>query len=205
MLFRSKEKTRLSKGDPNDPELWRKRQQYSAALEQRIRRMARDNDAENINMASVDRSRIVEMKAYIDAKRKLDKELTPKPEDLNAKGKLKLGARVRGAVARLWKGKIFRDYYEFKYQRELKEQYSKDFAHTLGVNSGDGSASSAETEQALIWRMTQDSDFFTDTVGEEREQLSPDSEAYKAMRRAVETFVENSLPKIGRASCRERV
>ena len=186
-----KEKTRLSKGDPNDPELWRKRQQYSAALEQRIRRMARDNDAENINMASVDRSRIVEMKAYIDAKRKLDKELTPKPEDLNAKGKLKLGARVRGAVARLWKGKIFRDYYEFKYQRELKEQYSKDFAHTLGVNSGDGSASSAETEQALIWRMTRDSDFFTDTVGEEREQLSPDSEAYKAMRLAVETFVEN--------------
>lgn len=186
-----KEKTRLSKGDPNDPELWQKRQQYSAALEQRIRRMARDNDAENINMASVDRSRIVEMKAYIDAKRKLDKELTPKPEDLNAKGKLKLGARVRGAVARLWKGKIFRDYYEFKYQRELKEQYSKDFAHTLGANSGDGSASSAETEQALIWRMTRDSDFFTDTVGEEREQLSPDSEAYKAMRRAVETFVEN--------------
>ena len=186
-----KEKTRLSKGDPNDPELWQKRQQYSATLEQRIRRMVRDNDAENVNMASVDRSRIVEMKAYIDAKRKLDKELTPKPEDLNAKGKLKLGARVRGAVARLWKGKIFRDYYEFKYQRELKEQYSKDFAHTLGVNSGDGSASSAETEQALIWRMTQDSDFFTDTVGEEREQLSPDSEAYKAMRRAVETFVEN--------------
>lgn len=186
-----KEKTRLSKGDPNDPELWQKRQQYSAALEQRIRRMVRDNDAENVNMASVDRSRIVEMKAYIDAKRKLDKDLTPKPEDLNAKGKLKLGARVRGAVARLWKGKIFRDYYEFKYQRELKEQYSKDFAHTLGANSGDGSASSAETEQALIWRMTQDSDFFTDTVGEEREQLSPDSEAYKAMRRAVETFVEN--------------
>ena len=186
-----KEKTRLSKGDPNDPELWQKRQQYSATLEQRIRRMVRDNDAENINMASVDRSRIVEMKAYIDAKRKLDKELTPKPEDLNAKGKLKLGARVRGAVARLWKGKIFRDYYEFKYQRELKEQYSKDFAHTLGVNSGDGSASSAETEQALIWRMTQDSDFFTDTVGEEREQLSPDSEAYKAMRRAVKTFVKN--------------
>ncbi len=186
-----KEKTRLSKGDPNDPELWQKRQQYSAALEQRIRRMVRDNDAENVNMASVDRSRIVEMKAYIDAKRKLDKDLTPKPEDLNAKGKLKLGARVRGAVARLWKGKIFRDYYEFKYQRELKEQYSKDFAHTLGANLGDGSASSAETEQALIWRMTQDSDFFTDTVGEEREQLSPDSEAYKAMRRAVETFVEN--------------
>ncbi len=186
-----KEKTRLSKGDPNDPELWQKRQQYSAALEQRIRRMVRDNDAENVNMASVDRSRIVEMKAYIDAKRKLDKELTPKPEDLNAKGKLKLGARVRGAVARLWKGKIFRDYYEFKYQRELKEQYSKDFAHTLGANSGDGSASSAETEQALIWRMTQDSDFFTDTVGEKREQLSPDSEAYQAMRRAVETFVEN--------------
>ncbi len=186
-----KEKTRLSKGDPNDPEFWQKRQQYSATLEQRIRRMVRDNDAENINMASVDRSRIVEMKAYIDAKRKLDKDLTPKPEDLNAKGKLKLGARVRGAVARLWKGKIFRDYYEFKYQRELKEQYSKDFAHTLGANSGDGSASSAETEQALIWRMTQDSDFFTDTVGEEREQLSPDSEAYKAMRRAVETFVEN--------------
>ncbi len=186
-----KEKTRLSKGDPNDPELWQKRQQYSATLEQRIRRMVRDNDAENINMASVDRSRIVEMKAYIDAKRKLDKDLTPKPEDLNAKGKLKLGARVRGAVARLWKGKIFRDYYEFKYQRELKEQYSKDFAHTLGANSGDGSASSAETEQALIWRMTRDSDFFTDTVGEEREQLSPDSEAYKAMRRAVETFVEN--------------
>ena len=186
-----KEKTRLSKGDPNDPELWQKRQQYSATLEQRIRRMVRDNDAENINMASVDRSRIVEMKAYIDAKRKLDKDLTPKPEDFNAKGKLKLGARVRGAVARLWKGKIFRDYYEFKYQRELKEQYSKDFAHTLGVNSGDGSASSAETEQALIWRMTRDSDFFTDTVGEEREQLSPDSEAYKAMRRAVETFVEN--------------
>ncbi len=186
-----KEKTRLSKGDPNDPELWQKRQQYSATLEQRIRRMVRDNDAENINMASVDRSRIVEMKAYIDAKRKLDKDLTPKPEDLNAKGKLKLGARVRSAVARLWKGKIFRDYYEFKYQRELKEQYSKDFAHTLGANSGDGSASSAETEQALIWRMTQDSDFFTDTVGEEREQLSPDSEAYKAMRRAVETFVEN--------------
>ena len=186
-----KEKTRLSKGDPNDPEFWQKRQQYSAALEQRIRRMVRDNDAENVNMASVDRSRIVEMKAYIDAKRKLDKDLTPKPEDLNAKGKLKLGARVRGAVARLWKGKIFRDYYEFKYQRELKEQYSKDFAHTLGANSGNGSASSAETEQALIWRMTQDSDFFTDTVGEEREQLSPDSEAYKAMRRAVETFVEN--------------
>ncbi len=186
-----KEKTRLSKGDPNDPEFWQKRQRYSAALEQRIRRMVRDNDAENVNMASVDRSRIVEMKAYIDAKRKLDKDLTPKPEDLNAKGKLKLGARVRGAVARLWKGKIFRDYYEFKYQRELKEQYSKDFAHTLGANSGDGSASSAETEQALIWRMTQDSDFFTDTVGEEREQLSPDSEAYKAMRRAVETFVEN--------------
>lgn len=153
--------------------------------------MVRDNDAENINMASVDRSRIVEMKAYIDAKRKLDEDLTPKPEDFNAKGKLKLGARVLGAVARLWKGKIFRDYYEFKYQRELKEQYSKDFAHTLGANSGDGSASSAETEQALIWRMTQDSDFFTDTVGEEREQLSPDSEAYKAMRRAVETFVEN--------------
>ena len=186
-----KEKTRLSKGDPNDPELWQKRQQYSAALEQRIRRMVRDNDAENVNMASVDRSRIVEMKAYIDAKRKLDKDLTPKPEDLNAKGKLKLGARVRGAVARLWKGKIFRDYYEFKYQRELKEQYSKDFAHTLGANSGDGSASSAETEQALIWRMTRDSDFFTDTVGEEREQLSPDSEAYKAMRRAVKTFVKN--------------
>lgn len=186
-----KEKTRLSKGDPNDPELWQKRQQYSATLEQRIRRMVRDNDAENINMASVDRSRIVEMKAYIDAKRKLDKDLTPKPEDFNDKGKLKLGARVRGAVARLWKGKIFRDYYEFKYQRELKEQYSKDFAHTLGANSGDGSASSAETEQALIWRMTQDSDFFTDTVGEEREQLSPDSEAYKAMRRAVKTFVKN--------------
>lgn len=186
-----KEKTRLSKGDPNDPELWQKRQQYSATLEQRIRRMVRDNDAENINMASVDRSRIVEMKAYIDAKRKLDKDLTPKPEDFNDKGKLKLGARVRGAVARLWKGKIFRDYYEFKYQRELKEQYSKDFAHTLGANSGEGSASSAETEQALIWRMTQDSDFFTDTVGEEREQLSPDSEAYKAMRQAVETFVEN--------------
>ena len=192
------DKTRISNGRRDSEEFWELRQQYSKDLEQKIRQMVETEENDPmLSMVGVDRSRIVEMKAYIDAKRKLDEEMTFKPEnfaakDLNAEGKPKLLAKLRHAVvARFWKGKVMRNYYEYKYRKELKEQYSKDFTHTLGAETGGSSMSSAETEQALIWRMTQDSDFFTKTLGEKREQLSPDSEAYKRMYQAVKTFVEN--------------
>ena len=192
------DKTRISNGRRDSEEFWKSRQQYSKDLEQKIRQMVETEENDPmLSMVGVDRSRIVEMKAYIDAKRKLDEEMTFKPEnfaakDLNAEGKPKLLARLRHAVvARFWKGKVMRNYYEYKYRKELKEQYSKDFTHTLGAETDGSSMSSAETEQALIWRMTQDSDFFTKTLGEKREQLSPDSEAYKRMYQAVKTFVEN--------------
>lgn len=192
------DKTRISNGRRDSEEFWKSRQQYSKNLEQKIRQMVETEENDPmLSMVGVDRSRIVEMKAYIDAKRKLDEEMTFKPEnfaakDLNAEGKPKLLARLRHAVvARFWKGKVMRNYYEYKYRKELKEQYSKDFTHTLGAETDGSSMSSAETEQALIWRMTQDSDFFTKTLGEKREQLSPDSEAYKRMYQAVKTFVEN--------------
>ncbi len=192
------DKTRISNGRRDSKEFWESRQQYSKDLEQKIRQMVETEENDPmLSMVGVDRSRIVEMKAYIDAKRKLDEEMTFKPEnfaakDLNAEGKPKLLARLRHAVvARFWKGKVMRNYYEYKYRKELKEQYSKDFTHTLGAETDGSSMSSAETEQALIWRMTQDSDFFTKTLGEKREQLSPDSEAYKRMYQAVKTFVEN--------------
>lgn len=192
------DKTRISNGRRDSEEFWKSRQQYSKNLEQKIRQMVETEENDPmLSMVGVDRSRIVEMKAYIDAKRKLDEEMTFKPEnfaakDLNAEGKPKLLARLRHAVvARFWKGKVMRSYYEYKYRKELKEQYSKDFTHTLGAETDGSSTSSAETEQALIWRMTQDSDFFTKTLGEKREQLSPDSEAYKRMYQAVKTFVEN--------------
>jgi sporulation domain protein len=192
------DKTRISNGRRDSEEFWESRQQYSKNLEQKIRQMVETEENDPmLSMVGVDRSRIVEMKAYIDAKRKLDEEMTFKPEnfaakDLNAEGKPKLLAKLRHAVvARFWKGKVMRNYYEYKYRKELKEQYSKDFTHTLGAETDGPSMSSAETEQALIWRMTQDSDFFTKTLGEKREQLSPDSEAYKRMYQAVKTFVEN--------------
>ena len=192
------DKTRISNGRRDSEEFWKSRQQYSKDLEQKIRQMVETEENDPmLSMVGVDRSRIVEMKAYIDAKRKLDEEMTFKPEnfaakDLNAEGKPKLLARLRHAVvARFWKGKVMRNYYEYKYRKELKEQYSKDFTHTLGAETDGSPMSSAETEQALIWRMTQDSDFFTKTLGEKREQLSPDSEAYKRMYQAVKTFVEN--------------
>ena len=192
------DKTRISNGRRDSEEFWKSRQQYSKDLEQKIRQMVETEENDPmLSMVGVDRSRIVEMKAYIDAKRKLDEEMTFKPEnfaakDLNAEGKPKLLARLRHAVvARFWKGKVMRSYYEYKYRKELKEQYSKDFTHTLGAETDGSSMSSVETEQALIWRMTQDSDFFTKTLGEKREQLSPDSEAYKRMYQAVKTFVEN--------------
>ena len=192
------DKTRISNGRRDSEEFWKSRQQYSKDLEQKIRQMVETEENDPmLSMVGVDRSRIVEMKAYIDAKRKLDEEMTFKPEnfaakDLNAEGKPKLLAKLRHAVvARFWKGKVMRNYYEYKYRKELKEQYSKDFTHTLGAETDGSSMSSVETEQALIWRMTQDSDFFTKTLGEKREQLSPDSEAYKRMYQAVKTFVEN--------------
>ncbi len=192
------DKTRISNGRRDSEEFWKSRQQYSKDLEQKIRQMVETEENDPmLSMVGVDRGRIVEMKAYIDAKRKLDEEMTFKPEnfaakDLNAEGKPKLLAKLRHAVvARFWKGKVMRNYYEYKYRKELKEQYSKDFTHTLGAETDGSSMSSAETEQALIWRMTQDSDFFTKTLGEKREQLSPDSEAYKRMYQAVKTFVEN--------------
>ncbi len=192
------DKTRISNGRRDSEEFWESRQQYSKNLEQKIRQMVETEENDPmLSMVGVDRSRIVEMKAYIDAKRKLDEEMTFKPEnfaakDLNAEGKPKLLAKLRHAVvARFWKGKVMRNYYEYKYRKELKEQYSKDFTHTLGAETDGSPMSSAETEQALIWRMTQDSDFFTKTLGEKREQLSPDSEAYKRMYQAVKTFVEN--------------
>lgn len=191
-------KTAISGNNSEDESFWELRQQYSKDLEQKIRQMVETEENDPmLSMVGVDRSRIVEMKAYIDAKRKLDEEMTFKPEnfaakDLNAEGKPKLLARLRHAVvARFWKGKVMRSYYEYKYRKELKEQYSRDFTHTLGAETDGSSMSSAETEQALIWRMTQDSDFFTKTLGEKREQLSPDSEAYKRMYQAVKTFVEN--------------
>lgn len=191
-------KTAINGNNSEDESFWELRQQYSKDLEQKIRQMVETEENDPmLSMVGVDRSRIVEMKAYIDAKRKLDEEMTFKPEnfaakDLNAEGKPKLLARLRHAVvARFWKGKVMRNYYEYKYRKELKEQYSKDFTHTLGAETDGPSMSSAETEQALIWRMTQDSDFFTKTLGEKREQLSPDSEAYKRMYQAVKTFVEN--------------
>ena len=192
------DKTRISNGRRDSEGFWELRQQYSKDLEKKIRQMVETEENDPmLSMVGVDRSRIVEMKAYIDAKRKLDEEMTFKPEnfaakDLNAEGKPKLLAKLRHAVvARFWKGKVMRNYYEYKYRKELKEQYSKDFTHTLGAETDGSSMSSAETEQALIWRMTQDSDFFTKTLGEKREQLSPDSEAYKRMYQAVKTFVEN--------------
>lgn len=191
-------KTAINGNNSEDESFWELRQQYSKDLEQKIRQMVETEENDPmLSMVGVDRSRIVEMKAYIDAKRKLDEEMTFKPEnfaakDLNAEGKPKLLAKLRHAVvARFWKGKVMRNYYEYKYRKELKEQYSKDFTHTLGAETDGPSMSSAETEQALIWRMTQDSDFFTKTLGEKREQLSPDSEAYKRMYQAVKTFVEN--------------
>ena len=191
-------KTAINGNNSEDESFWELRQQYSKDLEQKIRQMVETEENDPmLSMVGVDRSRIVEMKAYIDAKRKLDEEMTFKPEnfaakDLNAEGKPKLLAKLRHAVvARFWKGKVMRNYYEYKYRKELKEQYSKDFTHTLGAETDGSSMSSAETEQALIWRMTQDSDFFTKTLGEKREQLSPDSEAYKRMYQAVKTFVEN--------------
>ena len=191
-------KTAINGNNSEDESFWELRQQYSKDLEQKIRQMVETEENDPmLSMVGVNRSRIVEMKAYIDAKRKLDEEMTFKPEnfaakDLNAEGKPKLLARLRHAVvARFWKGKVMRNYYEYKYRKELKEQYSKDFTHTLGAETDGSSMSSAETEQALIWRMTQDSDFFTKTLGEKREQLSPDSEAYKRMYQAVKTFVEN--------------
>ena len=191
-------KTAINGNNSEDESFWELRQQYSKDLEQKIRQMVETEENDPmLSMVGVDRSRIVEMKAYIDAKRKLDEEMTFKPEnfaakDLNAEGKPKLLAKLRHAVvARFWKGKVMRNYYEYKYRKELKEQYSKDFTHTLGAETDGSSMSSAETEHALIWRMTQDSDFFTKTLGEKREQLSPDSEAYKRMYQAVKTFVEN--------------
>jgi len=191
-------KTAINGNNSEDESFWELRQQYSKDLEQKIRQMVETEENDPmLSMVGVDRSRIVEMKAYIDAKRKLDEEMTFKPEnfaakDLNAEGKPKLLAKLRHAVvARFWKGKVMRNYYEYKYRKELKEQYSKDFTHTLGAETDGSPMSSAETEQALIWRMTQDSDFFTKTLGEKREQLSPDSEAYKRMYQAVKTFVEN--------------
>lgn len=158
---------------------------------------------------SIDREQMADDRSWEEARDRLKKELdmaSPVDQDGN-RIKVGLGARVKNAFTRMWKGNIFRGYYERKYQREAREKYIG--IESLKLTNDDGTLMTPEqlneraksdARYALILRMGQDNDgFVSEMAGEWREKLDEQSEEYQMMTAALRDYVtkdENGRYKI---------
>lgn len=158
---------------------------------------------------SIDREQMADDRSWEEARDRLKKELdmaSPVDKDGN-RVKVGLGARVKNAFTRMWKGNIFRGYYERKYQREAREKYIG--IESLKLTNDDGTPMTSEqlneraksdARYALILRMGQDNDgYVSEMAGEWREKLDEQSEEYQMMTAALRDYVtkdENGKYKI---------
>lgn len=158
---------------------------------------------------SIDREQMADDRSWEEARDRLKKELdmaSPVDKDGN-RVKVGLGARVKNAFTRMWKGNIFRGYYERKYQREAREKYTG--IESLKLTNDDGTPMTSEqlneraksdARYALILRMGQDNDgYVSEMAGEWREKLDEQSEEYQMMTAALRDYVtkdENGKYKI---------
>lgn len=149
---------------------------------------------------SVDRRQAMEEEARLAARERLMKELNGDASYVDQDGhKIKpgLGARVKGAFTRMWKGGILRGYYERKYQREALEERKS--IESLKLTNDDGTPMTSEqlneraksdSKYALILRMGQDSDNYVwGLAGERRNKLDENSAEYKMMTAALRDYV----------------
>lgn len=149
---------------------------------------------------SVDRRQAMEEEARLVARERLMKELNGDAPHVDQDGyKIKpgLGARVKGAFTRMWKGGILRGYYERKYQREALEERKS--IESLKLTNDDGTPMTSEqlneraksdSKYALILRMGQDSDNYVwSLAGERRNKLDENSVEYKMMTAALRDYV----------------
>ena len=149
---------------------------------------------------SIDRRQAMEEEARLAARERLMKELNGDASHVDQDGhKIKpgLGARVKGAFTRMWKGGILRGYYERKYQREALEERKS--IESLKLTNDDGTPMTSEqlneraksdSKYALILRMGQDSDDYVwGLAGERRNKLDENSVEYKMMTAALRDYV----------------
>lgn len=148
---------------------------------------------------SIDREQMADDAAQQDARERLNRELSTEywtERDENGKPIHRFG-RIKAVATRLWKGNIWRGYYERKYQRLEREKYQG--IESLDMKGKDGKPLSNEellekaktdARYALILRMGQDNErYIYSRAGETREQLGEDDEAYVAMTKALRDFV----------------
>ena len=130
---------------------------------------------------SIDREQMADDAAQQAARERLNKELSTEywtEKDDNGKPLHRFG-RIKAVATRLWKGNVWRGYYERKYQRLEREKYQG--IESLDMKGKDGKPLSNEellekaktdARYALILRMGQDNErYIYSRAGETREQL----------------------------------
>lgn len=148
---------------------------------------------------SIDREQMADDAAQQAARERLNKELSTEywtEKDDNGKPLHRFG-RIKAAATRLWKGNIWRGYYERKYQRLEREKYQgiesldmKDENGKLLSNEELLEKAKTDARYALILRMGQDNErYIYSRAGETREQLGEGDEAYDAMAKVLRDFV----------------
>lgn len=133
---------------------------------------------------SIERSgNAIDDAAWQEANKKLDKELTE-------------GGFIKRKITGLWKGRLFRGYYETKYQREIAENYRQNASVNLLNDDGTPMAREQLMQKAktdamygMMLRMCADSDEYVQKqAGESRKEIDKNSEEYKMLTDAMRKF-----------------
>ena len=121
--------------------------------------------------------------AWQEANKKLDRELAK-------------GGFIKRKITGLWKGRLFRGYYETKYQREIAENYRQNASVNLLNDDGTPMTREQLMQKAktdamygMMLRMCADSDEYVQKqAGESRKEIDKNSEEYKMLTDAMRKF-----------------
>lgn len=121
--------------------------------------------------------------AWQEANKKLDRELAK-------------GGFIKRRITGLWKGRLFRGYYETKYQREIAENYRQNASVNLLNDDGTPMTREQLMQRAktdamygMMLRMCADSDEYVQKqAGESRKEIDKNSEEYKMLTDAMRKF-----------------
>lgn len=124
-------------------------------------------DHDSLTAISIDRTVDVQRLSQAEAQRRLNAEL-----EANTKGK-GLFDRAIGGLKNMWKGNLWRGYYETKYQQETAKQLSVVEGGDLSDNDIE-KRSQTDPRYALVLRMIRDNDQYIRTAaGESRQLIDP--------------------------------
>lgn len=186
-------------GDPGLQKLVQKTEGQTAATPEQAKR-----GPDMMTAISIDRSHDIDRMAYFEARRRLNDAMDFHDEDYkrdkngnikldkNGNKEVKLGARARNVFNRLWKGNVFRGYYETRYTREARADIEA--AERISWGGGEAKTPTERARLDLIKRMCQDSDeYIATSAGESRQLLSHDRPEYKDMVKAISEFATGKM------------